>query len=123
MGITLYTAPDCIGCKIVTAILAERGLAYDSIDFKGDAPELLNDDPYSLGQCVGSGALGSARWGYCTLAFAAASQASMPPLFIRRIKKSWRSITRLRPIWRARRTCAAYSSRVLSESVSSSHRR
>lgn len=45
MGITLSTAPDCIRCKIVKAILAERGLAYDSIDSKGEAPELLNDNP------------------------------------------------------------------------------
>ena len=39
MGITLYTAPDCIRCKIVKAFLAERGLAYDTIDFKADAQE------------------------------------------------------------------------------------
>lgn len=39
MGITLYTAPDCIRCKIVKAFLAERDLAYDTIDFKGDAQE------------------------------------------------------------------------------------
>lgn len=39
MGITLYTAPDCIRCKIVKAFLAERGLTYDTIDFKGDAQE------------------------------------------------------------------------------------
>ena len=37
MGITLYTAPDCIRCKIVKAFLAERGLTYDTIDFKADA--------------------------------------------------------------------------------------
>ena len=39
MGITLYTAPDCIRCKIVKAFLAERGLAYDTVDFKADAQE------------------------------------------------------------------------------------
>ena len=39
MGITLYTAPDCIRCKIVKAFLAERGIAYDTIDFKADAQE------------------------------------------------------------------------------------
>ena len=39
MGITLYTAPDCIRCKIVKAFLAERGLAYDTIDFKADAQD------------------------------------------------------------------------------------
>ena len=39
MSITLYTAPDCIRCKIVKAFLAERGLAYDTIDFKADAQE------------------------------------------------------------------------------------
>ncbi len=37
MSITLYTAPDCIRCKIVKSFLAERGLAYDTIDFKADA--------------------------------------------------------------------------------------
>ena len=39
MGITLYTAPDCIRCKIVKAFLAERGLVYDTVDFKTDAQE------------------------------------------------------------------------------------
>ncbi len=38
MSITLYTAPDCIRCKIVKAFLAERGLAYETVDFKTDAP-------------------------------------------------------------------------------------
>lgn len=38
MSITLYTAPDCIRCKIVKAFLAERGLPYDTVDFKADAP-------------------------------------------------------------------------------------
>ena len=37
MSITLYTAPDCIRCKIVKSFLAERGLDYDTIDFKADA--------------------------------------------------------------------------------------
>ena len=39
MGVTLYTAPDCIRCKIVKAFLAERGQAYGTIDFKADAQE------------------------------------------------------------------------------------
>lgn len=39
MSITLYTAPDCIRCKIVKAFLAERGIAYDTVDFKADAQE------------------------------------------------------------------------------------
>lgn len=39
MSITLYTAPDCIRCKIVKAFLAERGMAYDTVDFKADAQE------------------------------------------------------------------------------------
>lgn len=38
MSITLYTAPDCIRCKIVKAFLAERDLPYDTVDFKADAP-------------------------------------------------------------------------------------
>ena len=38
MGITLYTAPDCLRCKIVKAFLAERQLPYEAIDFKADAP-------------------------------------------------------------------------------------
>ncbi len=37
MGITLYTAPNCIRCKIVKSFLAERGQPYDIVDFKGDA--------------------------------------------------------------------------------------
>ncbi len=37
MSITLYTAPDCIRCKIVKSFLAERGLSYDTVDFKADA--------------------------------------------------------------------------------------
>lgn len=39
MSITLYTAPDCIRCKIVKAFLAERNQAYDTIDFKENAQE------------------------------------------------------------------------------------
>lgn len=39
MDITLYTAPDCIRCKIVKAFLNERGIAYDTIDFKAQAEE------------------------------------------------------------------------------------
>lgn len=37
MSITLYTAPDCIRCKIVKSFLAERGLDYGTVDFKADA--------------------------------------------------------------------------------------
>lgn len=37
MSITLYTAPDCLRCKIVKGFLAERGIAYGTVDFKGDA--------------------------------------------------------------------------------------
>lgn len=38
MSITLYTAPDCLRCKIVKGFLAERRIAYDTVDFKADAP-------------------------------------------------------------------------------------
>ena len=38
MSITLYTAPDCLRCKIVKGFLAERRIAYDAVDFKADAP-------------------------------------------------------------------------------------
>lgn len=34
MSITLYTAPDCLRCKIVKAFLAEKGLPYTAVDFK-----------------------------------------------------------------------------------------
>ncbi|MDO5536933.1 MAG: hypothetical protein Q4F72_05350 [Desulfovibrionaceae bacterium] len=37
MGITLYTAPDCIRCRIVKAYLADKNIPYDTVDFKGDA--------------------------------------------------------------------------------------
>lgn len=37
MSITLYTAPDCIRCRIVKSFLAERGLEYATVDFKADA--------------------------------------------------------------------------------------
>ena len=37
MSITLYTAPECIRCKIVKSFLAERGLDYGTVDFKADA--------------------------------------------------------------------------------------
>ncbi|MBR4747672.1 MAG: hypothetical protein IK061_09835, partial [Desulfovibrio sp.] len=39
MGITLYTAPDCIRCKIVKSFLAERGQTWDTVDFKADAKD------------------------------------------------------------------------------------
>ena len=39
MGITLYTAPDCIRCKIVKAFFAEKGIGYDTIDFKEQKDE------------------------------------------------------------------------------------
>lgn len=37
MSITLYTAPDCLRCKIVKSWLADKSMAYDTIDFKADA--------------------------------------------------------------------------------------
>lgn len=37
MSITLYTAPDCMRCKIVKSFLAERGMDYAAVDFKADA--------------------------------------------------------------------------------------
>lgn len=39
MSITLYTAPDCIRCKIVKAFLAERNIEYGTVDFKENAQE------------------------------------------------------------------------------------
>lgn len=36
MSITLYTAPDCLRCKIVKAFLNERGQEYTTFDFKDD---------------------------------------------------------------------------------------
>ena len=36
MSITLYTAPDCLRCKIVKAFLDERGHKYTTFDFKED---------------------------------------------------------------------------------------
>lgn len=38
MGITLYTAPGCIRCKIVKTYLADHSMPYDTVDFKADAP-------------------------------------------------------------------------------------
>ena len=38
MSITLYTAPDCMRCKIVKGFNAARGIPYDTVDFKADAP-------------------------------------------------------------------------------------
>lgn len=38
MSITLYTAPDCIRCKIVKTFLTERNIPYETVDFKADAP-------------------------------------------------------------------------------------
>jgi pyruvate formate lyase activating enzyme len=34
MTITLYTAPDCLRCKIVKAFLAEKNLPYTAVDYK-----------------------------------------------------------------------------------------
>ncbi len=34
MAITLYTAPDCLRCKIVKAFLAEKNLPYLAVDYK-----------------------------------------------------------------------------------------
>lgn len=39
MAITLYTAPDCLRCKIVKAFLAEKNLAYNTVDFKEQKDE------------------------------------------------------------------------------------
>lgn len=39
MEITLYTAPDCIRCKIVKAFLNDRNIPYGTIDFKAQAEE------------------------------------------------------------------------------------
>lgn len=36
MSITLYTAPNCLRCKIVKEFLAERGQEYTAYDFKDD---------------------------------------------------------------------------------------
>lgn len=37
MAVTLYTAPDCIRCKIVKKYFADKGVEYETVDFKGDA--------------------------------------------------------------------------------------
>lgn len=37
MSITLYTAPDCLRCKIVKSWLEGKSMAYATVDFKGDA--------------------------------------------------------------------------------------
>lgn len=34
MGVTLYTAPNCIRCKIVKSYLAEKHVPYDTVDFQ-----------------------------------------------------------------------------------------
>lgn len=39
MSITLYTAPECIRCKIVKSFLGEKKLAYETIDFKEQKKE------------------------------------------------------------------------------------
>lgn len=39
MGITLFTAPDCLRCKIVKSYLAEKNIAYDTIDYKAQKDE------------------------------------------------------------------------------------
>ncbi|MDL2307439.1 hypothetical protein LJC48_05365 [Desulfovibrio sp. OttesenSCG-928-C06] len=39
MSITLYTAPDCIRCRIVKAYFADRGIEYATVDFKEDKDE------------------------------------------------------------------------------------
>lgn len=39
MDITLYTAPDCIRCKIVKAFFNDRNIPYGTIDFKAQAEE------------------------------------------------------------------------------------
>lgn len=37
MSITLYTAPDCLRCRIVKSWLHGTNTAYDTVDFKADA--------------------------------------------------------------------------------------
>lgn len=37
MSITLYTAPDCLRCKIVKSWMESKGTPYATVDFKGDA--------------------------------------------------------------------------------------
>lgn len=39
MSITLYTAPDCLRCKIVKAFLAEKNLPYAAVDYKEQKDE------------------------------------------------------------------------------------
>ncbi|SBW07161.1 conserved hypothetical protein [uncultured delta proteobacterium] len=39
MSITLYTAPDCLRCKIVKAFLAAKNLPYAAVDFKEQKDE------------------------------------------------------------------------------------
>lgn len=39
MSVTLYTAPDCIRCKIVKSFLAEKNIPYDTLDFKEQKDE------------------------------------------------------------------------------------
>ena len=39
MGITLYTAPDCLRCRIVKGFLAEKNIPYETIDFKEQKKE------------------------------------------------------------------------------------
>ncbi len=34
MSITLYTAPDCIRCRVVKSYLADKNIPYDTIDFQ-----------------------------------------------------------------------------------------
>lgn len=36
MAYTLYTAPDCLRCKIVKAFMADHGISYVQYDFKAD---------------------------------------------------------------------------------------
>ena len=33
MSVTLYTAPDCIRCRVVKSFLADKQLAYEAVDF------------------------------------------------------------------------------------------
>lgn len=42
MSITLYTAPDCLRCKIVKAWFAEHNIDYSTLDFKEDAVAFNN---------------------------------------------------------------------------------
>lgn len=39
MSVTLFTAPNCLRCKIVKGFLADKNIAYDTVDFKEQKDE------------------------------------------------------------------------------------